>query len=114
VSEHGEPARDAGRQGEPRERDLAVLSYATVPEQAGRLQEIYPRHRAYLAEFAASGDLLLIGTFEDPVVNGSQAVFSSADAAKRFAGRDPFVLEGLVRPTVLAWSALDFQAGGAR
>jgi uncharacterized protein len=92
----------------PREVLLAVLRYEVAAGGAARLPEVYPRHRAYLDVFARSGDLLLIGTFEDPAVNGSQAVFRSREAAERFVEQDPFVLEGLVVPTVLVWNALDF------
>src|SRR3954466_9047325 len=94
----------------PAEVLLAVLRYDVVPGSAARVPEVYPRHRAYLDTFARSGDLLLIGTFEDPMVNGSQALFRSKPAAERFIEADPFVLEGLVVPTVLEWTALDFTA----
>jgi uncharacterized protein YciI len=88
---------------------LAVIRYDVQAEQASRLQEVYPRHRAYLEGFAESGDLLLIGTLEDPIKNGSLAVFRTKDSAERFVQEDPFVLEGLVRPRVLEWDALDFR-----
>ncbi|MGH3769151.1 MAG: YciI family protein [Pseudonocardiaceae bacterium] len=87
---------------------LAVIRYDVQAEQAGRLQEVYPQHRAYLDLFAKGGDLLLIGTLENPVKNGSLAVFRSKDAAERFVHADPFVLEGLVEPHVLEWNALEF------
>ena len=92
----------------PREVLLAVLRYEVVPETAARVPEVYPRHRAYLEAFAAGGELLLIGTLEDPMVNGSQALFRSRTAAERFIEEDPFVLEGLAVPTVLDWNVLDF------
>src|SRR4051794_16045310 len=97
----------------PPEVLLAVLRYEVVPESATRVPEVYPRHRAYLDAFAPSGDVLLIGTFEDPLVNGSLALFRTKEAAERFVEEDPFVLEGLVVPTVLEWTALDFTAPSA-
>jgi hypothetical protein len=87
---------------------LAVMRYAVRTEQAHRLQEVYPRHRAYLDRFAEGGELLLIGTFEDPLANGSMAIFRTKDAAERFVRDDPFVLEGVAEPHVLAWDALEF------
>jgi uncharacterized protein YciI len=87
---------------------LAVIRYEVEPGQAGRLPEAYPRHRAYLDAFAESGDLLLIGTLEDPVTNGSLAVCRDKASAERFVRADPFVLEGLVKPAVLNWDAVSF------
>jgi uncharacterized protein YciI len=87
---------------------LAVLRYDVQANQAGRLQEVYPQHRAYLDVFAKGGELLLIGTLENPVANGSLAVFRSKNAAQRFIDDDPFVIEGLVKPQVLEWNALEF------
>ena len=40
------------------------------PEHFQRLVETYPRHRAYLDEFAAGGEVLMIGTFGDPATAG--------------------------------------------
>ena len=93
---------------QPVDREWAILRYTVVPEQGHRLPDVYPRHRAYLDDAARSGDLLFIGTFENPVINGSQGVFRSTAAAERFAAADPFRLEGLVEATVLAWDVLDF------
>jgi uncharacterized protein YciI len=67
------------------------------PEDFQRLVEAYPRHHAYLEEFAAGGDVVMIGTFGDPATQGSMAVFRSREAAERFRSGDPFVVEGLVR-----------------
>ena len=41
--------------------------------------QTYPRHRAYVEEFANSGDLIAIGTFENPAENGSMGIFSSLE-----------------------------------
>ncbi len=68
--------------------------------------QTYPRHSAYVEEFAKSGDLIAIGTFENPAENGSMGIFRSRDAAERFILHDPFQLEGLIVTTrVLDWGA---------
>jgi uncharacterized protein len=79
------------------------------PEHFQRLVDTYPRHRAYLEEFAASGDVLMIGTFGDPATEGSMALFRSREAAERFIAGDPFLVEGLVhRYRILDWDPLVF------
>lgn len=79
------------------------------PEHFQRLVETYPRHRAYLDEFATGGDVLMIGTFGDPATQGSMAIFRSRDAAERFIAGDPFVTEGLVyRTRIQDWDPLVF------
>ena len=76
-----------------------VVRYRTVTAQASRLPEVFPRHKAYLDAFQAEhGGVLGIGTFDDPVANGSMAVFASRQAAERFVHADPFVVEGLAVP----------------
>lgn len=82
-----------------------VVRYETVPARAADLPSVYPRHKAYLDAFEPAGDVIDIGTFDDPVTNGSMAVFASLDAAQRFVAADPFVVEGLVRPSEpLGWN----------
>ena len=79
------------------------------PEHFQRLVDTYPRHRAYLDEFAKDGEVLMIGTFGNPAAEGSMAVFRSREAAERFIGGDPFVTEGLVfRTRILDWDPLVF------
>src|SRR4051794_9401393 len=85
------------------------------PEHFQRLVDTYPRHRAYLDEFAKGGEVLMIGTFGNPAVEGSMAVFRSREAAERFIGGDPFVTEGLVsRPRTPDWAPLVFGDSGGR
>ena len=68
--------------------------------------QTFPRHSAYAEEFAKSGDLIAIGTFENPAENGSMGIFRTRDAAERFISQDPFQLEGLiVAVRVLDWGA---------
>jgi uncharacterized protein YciI len=87
---------------------LAVARYAVQPDQAHRIAEVYPQHRVYLHAFAVGGELMLIGTLEEPLANGSMAVFRTREAAERFCREDPFVLEGIADPEVLDWDALEF------
>ena len=79
------------------------------PDHFQRLVETYPRHRAYLDEFAKGGEVLMIGTFGDPASEGSMALFRTREAAERFREGDPFVTEGLVwRSRILDWNPLVF------
>lgn len=87
--------------------DLAVCLYDELGEGGmSRAIEVYPRHSAYAAQFGESGDLVLIGTFADPVADGSMAVFRTREAAERFVAGDPFITEGVVS----AWRILDWNA----
>lgn len=80
-----------------------------TPEHFQKLLDTYPRHRAYLDEFAGSGEVLMIGTFGDPAMQGSMAIFRSREAAERFRASDPFWTEGLVyRSRILDWNPLVF------
>jgi uncharacterized protein YciI len=79
------------------------------PEHFQRLVDTYPRHKAYLEEFAKGGEVLMIGTFGDPAAQGSMAIFRSREAAERFRESDPFITEGLVyRSRILDWDPAVF------
>jgi uncharacterized protein YciI len=81
------------------------------PTIGDRLMETYPRHRAFVDEFAKNGQIWMIGTFDEPVLNGSMGVFRSREAAEDFMAGDPFVTEGLVHGTeVREWNPLEFPA----
>jgi uncharacterized protein YciI len=87
--------------------NLAVCRYEKLGDGGmRRAREVYPRHSAYADEFGESGELLLIGTFADPVADGSMGIFLSRDAAERFVASDPFVTEGVV----VGWRILDWNA----
>ncbi len=96
----------------------AVSFYDSDPDNADpahmqRLVETYPRHRAYLEEFAKSGQVVMIGTFGNPGTEGSMAVFRSREAAEAFRENDPFYTEGLVwRSRILDWNPLVFGEDG--
>jgi len=83
-----------------------VVRYATVASRAAELPGTFPLHKAYLDAFDPADDIIGIGTFQDPIVNGSMAIFATLDAARRFVAGDPFVTQGLVTPSdPLAWDA---------
>jgi len=85
---------------------LAVSFYDELSSGGmARAREVFPRHSAYAEEFGKTGDLLLIGTFADPVADGSMGIFRSREAAERFVANDPFILEGVVaRWRILDWN----------
>jgi uncharacterized protein YciI len=68
-----------------------------------RLRGLFDAHREHWAGFRADGTLAAIGPMEDPG-DGALGVFTSREAAERFAAADPFVTSGLVaRWTVSGW-----------
>ena len=81
--------------GEPAPKHVVFYESS---DQACDLAPIhFPAHDAWLEEFRARGELLLVGTFADPMADGSMSVFSSREAAERFVEGDPFRTEGVVR-----------------
>lgn len=74
-----------------------VLFYDPVPDVLERAPAHFPAHLERIREFHGRGDLLMVGTFADPVKEGSMAIFASREAAEAFVEGDPFVLEGVVR-----------------
>src|SRR5262245_27926724 len=73
-----------------------VVFYAGGDRVAELAPIHYPAHKARVDEFHERGELLLVGTFADPMADGSMAVFDTLDAAERFVADDPFVVEGVV------------------
>lgn len=73
-----------------------VVFYHSGPDVATNAPPHYPAHRARVDEFAARGDLLLVGTFADPQEHGSMSVFRTREAAQAFVDGDPFIHEGVV------------------
>ena len=73
-----------------------VLRYEMAPDpDLGRLRELFPAHRDHWSGFQADGTLVAIGPMEDPA-DGALAVFTTRDAAERFATDDHFVTSGVV------------------
>lgn len=85
---------------------VAVSFYDELSDGGmARAREAFPRHSAFVDEFAKSGDLLMIGTFADPVADGSMGIFRTREAAERFVASDPFIVEGVVaRWRILDWN----------
>jgi uncharacterized protein YciI len=73
-----------------------VLLYRSAADVLETAPVHYPAHRARVDAFHARGDLELIGTFADPVKDGSMAIFAGREAAEEFVAGDPFVLNGVV------------------
>jgi len=73
--------------------------YAVIGSSAGKTRDeimaIYPRHKAFLDQFLARGEVVGVGPFTDPG-GGNMALFRSRTAAEAFAKSDPFLLEGVV------------------
>jgi len=76
------------------------MLFAVIGSSAGKsraeIMAVYPRHKAFLDEFVARGEVVGVGPFTD-AGGGNMALFRTRDAAEAFAKGDPFLLEGLVR-----------------
>jgi uncharacterized protein YciI len=76
------------------------MLYAVIGTSAGKTREqvmaVYPRHKAFLDEFLARGEVVGVGPFVDPG-GGNMALFRTREAAEAFAKGDPFLLEGLLK-----------------
>ncbi len=76
------------------------MLYAVIGSSAGKTRDeimaIYPRHKAFLDQFIAGGEVVGVGPFIDPQ-GGNMALFRSRAAAEAFAKSDPFILEGAVK-----------------
>jgi len=75
---------------------LHVVFYETNPDAVALIPEQYPAHRARVDEFHARGELVMVGTFGDPIAEGSMAVFRTREGAEEFVADDPFVTSGVV------------------
>jgi uncharacterized protein YciI len=70
-----------------------------------RIMQVFPEHRKHLERFHAAGTLLMVGTFADPLADGSMGIFTSREAAEEFVHEDPFMLAGLMRSwRILEWN----------
>lgn len=76
------------------------MLFAVIGTSAGKSRDeimaVYPRHKAFLDQFVAQGEVVGVGPFTDPG-GGNMALFRTRPAAEAFAAGDPFVLEGLVK-----------------
>jgi uncharacterized protein YciI len=76
------------------------MLFAVIGSSAGKSREeimaVYPRHKAFLDQFVARGEVAGVGPFTDPG-GGNMALFRSRAAAEAFVEGDPFLLEGVVQ-----------------
>jgi uncharacterized protein len=76
------------------------MLFAVIGSSAGKTRDeimaIYPRHKAFVDQFIARGEVVGVGPFTDPG-GGNMALFRSRTVAEAFAQSDPFFLEGAVR-----------------
>ncbi len=75
-----------------------LLFYDVVEGYTERRKPFRAAHLAYANEAVARGELLLGGALADPV-DAAVLLFQAAsrEAVERFAARDPYVLNGLVK-----------------
>ena len=75
------------------------MLYAVIGTSAGKSRDeimaVYPRHKAFLDQFVARGEVVGVGPFTDPA-GGNMALFRTRAAAEAFAKDDPFLLAGLL------------------
>jgi uncharacterized protein YciI len=84
-----------------------VVLYHSAPDVLERVPMYRAAHGELIDEFHAAGDLLLIGTFGDPVLEGAMCVFHTREAAEDWVTKDPFVTEGLVaRYEIRTWNEI--------
>jgi uncharacterized protein YciI len=82
-----------------------VMTYRAVEDFLPLAQQHYPAHAERVREFAGRGDLLMVGTFDEPMDGAAMGVFTTREAAEEFIAGDPFVLGGVVAGwTVRPWN----------
>ena len=81
-----------------------VMTYRAVEDFMPLAQQHYPAHAARVEEFAGRGELLMVGTFDEPMDGAAMGVFTTREAAEEFIAGDPFVRNGVVASwTVRPW-----------
>jgi len=82
-----------------------VMTYRAVEDFLPLAQENFPAHAVRLREFHDRGDLLMVGTFDEPMNGDAMGIFASREAAEEFVAGDPFVVNGVVASwTVRPWN----------
>ncbi|MDX6727406.1 MAG: uncharacterized protein QOK49_2211 [Baekduia sp.] len=74
---------------------LSVLLYTFGPDIVERRAPHRDAHLTLLRELHAAGDCVMGGALGDPPT-GAAIVFTTPDAAERFAAVDPYIAAGLV------------------
>jgi uncharacterized protein YciI len=75
---------------------LFVVIGTPAGKSRDEIMAIYPRHKAFLDQFVARGEVVGVGPFTD-AGGGNMALFRTRAAAEAFATQDPFLLEGVVK-----------------
>jgi uncharacterized protein len=84
-----------------------VMFYESADDVAAKAPTHFPAHLERIREFHGRGDLVMVGTFEDPQSQGSMGIFTTRQAAEEFIAGDPFVLNGVVHGyEVRAWNEI--------
>ena len=75
-----------------------LLFYDVVDDYVTRRAPLRAAHIGYARESLARGELVLAGAFNNPA-DGAALLFkgSSPEVAERFAEKDPYVINGLVK-----------------
>lgn len=74
-----------------------VLLYESADDVAANAPAHFPAHLARIKEFAARGDILMVGTFGDPQRQGAMGIFPTRQAAEAFVADDPFLTNGVIK-----------------
>ena len=81
-----------------------VMTYQAVEDFLPLAQQHYPAHAERVQQFAGRGELLMVGTFDEPMDGTAMGVFTTREAAEEFIAGDPFVRNGVVASwTVRPW-----------
>ena len=84
----------------------AVIFYESTDKDMNKIMAVFPRHKKLLDAYHASGALLAVGTWANPM-EGSMGVFADRASAERFVKEDPFIQEGLVgKVTIRDWNEM--------
>jgi uncharacterized protein YciI len=84
-----------------------VVFYESSPDVLTLAPAHFPAHKARLDDFHARGLLMMVGTFADPVKEGSMAIFTTREGAEEFVNGDPFMVHGVVSSwTLREWNEI--------
>lgn len=75
---------------------FAVIGTRMPGRTRDEVMAVFPRHKTFLDQFLARGEIVGVGPFTDPA-GGNMALFRTREAAEAFAKSDPFLLEGVVK-----------------
>jgi hypothetical protein len=85
---------------------LQVLFYEYGDDVVTRRAPLRPAHLELIGSYHGDGRLVMAGAYGDPP-QGGLLIFNTAEAAKAFAGEDPYVGQGLVeRWRVEPWTVV--------